>query len=258
MAATLTPWKCMRRRPAGVEDGVLPANPAFRLGRYHNTGNELKSEIQPLTREEAALLVETARQHAPREYPLFLCALRTGLRLGELLGLQWGDVEFHGRFVEVRRNLVAGRLTTPKNGRTRRADMSAQLGDTLKALLTTRKAETLKRGWPQVPEWVFCNEEGGPLDGDKLRHRVFYKVLAKAGLRRIRFHDMRHTFASLLLQQGESPTYVKEQMGHSSIQVTVDIYGHVIPGANRQAVDRLHNATNRNPGATEKEKGATA
>jgi integrase len=58
-------------------------------------------------------------------------------------------------------------------------------------------------------------------------------------MRRVRFHDLRHTFASLLLSNGESPTYVKEQMGHSSIQVTVDIYGHLIPGGNRQAVDRL-------------------
>ncbi len=86
----------------------MQANPAFRLGRYQRGGNELRPEICPLTREEGALLLETARQHARREYPLFLCALRTGLRLGELLGLQWGDLDFNGRFVEVRRNLVAG------------------------------------------------------------------------------------------------------------------------------------------------------
>jgi integrase len=97
---------------------------------------------------------------------------------------------------------------------------------------------------------VFCTESGGPLDGDNLRHRVFYKLLEKAELRRVRFHDLRHTFASLLLQNGESPTYVKEQMGHSSIQVTVDVYAHLIPGANRQAVDRLDDATGRNPRAT--------
>jgi len=60
-------------------------------------------------------------------------------------------------------------------------------------------------------------------------------------LRKVRFHDLRHTFASLLLQQGESPVYVKEQMGHSSIQVTVDLYGHLIPDGNKQAVDRLDN-----------------
>jgi len=87
--------------------------------------------------------------------------------------------------------------------------------------------------------WVFCSETGGLLDPDNLRKRVFYKILKTAGLRQIRFHDLRHTFASLLLQQGESPVYVKDQMGHSSIQITIDVYGHLIPGGNKQAVDRL-------------------
>lgn len=64
-------------------------------------------------------------------------------------------------------------------------------------------------------------------------------VLKKAGLRRIRFHDLRHTYASLLLQNRESPVYVKEQLGHHSIQITVDTYGHLVPGANREAVNRL-------------------
>ena len=194
---------------------------------------------------------------ASAAYPLFLCAVRTGLRLGELLALQWPDIDFNGRFTEVRRNLVAGRVTTPKNGKTRRVDMSAQLTATLKALLQARKKETLKNGWGSVPEWIFCTESGGPLDGADLRHRVFYKLLEKAEPRRVRFHDLRHTFASLLLQNGESPTYVKEQMGHSSIQVTVDIYGHLIPGANRQAVDRLDDATGRNPRATRSQAAIT-
>ena len=72
--------------------------------------------------------------------------------------------------------------------------------------------------------------------------KAFHRLLKSVGLRRVRFHDLRHTFASLLLQQGESPVYVKEQMGHSSIQVTVDEYGHLIPGGNRQAVDRRDGA----------------
>ena len=72
-----------------------------------------------------------------------------------------------------------------------------------------------------------------------IRDRVFYGLLTRAGIRKVRFHDLRHTFASLLLQNGESPVYVKEQMGHSSIQITVDLYGHLIPGGNKQAVDRL-------------------
>ena len=89
------------------------------------------------------------------------------------------------------------------------------------------------------PAWVFTNREGQPLDGDNVRRRVFSKALSKAKLREIRIHDLRHTFASQLIQQGESLAYVRDQLGHSSIQVTVDVYGHLVPGSNRAAVDRL-------------------
>lgn len=73
--------------------------------------------------------------------------------------------------------------------------------------------------------------------------KLFNWLLVKAELRRIRFHDIRHTFATLLIEQGESLAYVKEQLGHSSIQITVDTYGHLVPGGNRQAVDKLDDAT---------------
>src|SRR5437762_6150246 len=83
-------------------------------------------------------------------------------------------------------------------------------------------------------------------------------ALAKAGLRRFRFHDLRHTFGSLLIQGGASLTYVKEQMGHASIQITADTYGHLVPGGNRSAVDRLDSATFRNPGATKATRATAA
>ena len=76
------------------------------------------------------------------------------------------------------------------------------------------------------------------MDSSKVR-KAFSRILSKAGLSHRGLHWLRHTFASLLLQQGESLVYVKEQMGHSSIQITVDTYGHLVPGGNRQAVDRL-------------------
>ncbi len=87
---------------------------------------------------------------------------------------------------------------------------------------------------------VFPSEAGTPVDGANLR-RSFHIMLKKAGLRKIRFHDLRHTYASLLLNLGESPAYVQEQLGHYSIQITVDTYGHLIPGSNRAAVNKLDN-----------------
>ncbi len=153
----------------------------------------------------------------------------------------------------VQRTLSHGKLTTPKSGKSRRVDMSSQLTETFKALLVERKKETLQHGWGEVPQWVFISNERNPIDQANFHNRVWRKLLAKAGLRYIRVHDLRHSFASLLIQNGESLAYVKEQMGHHSITITVDTYGHLVPGGNKAAVDRLdglETATIRNPGAT--------
>jgi len=221
-----------------LEDELIVANPASRLGRLIK-GKDRKADVNPLTREEARTFLEILGEHYPKHYPFFLCALRTGMRLGELLALQWGDIDFRGGFIEVRRAFVEGEYTTPKNRKGRRIDMSRQLAETLKELRTERKRETLANGWKEFPELVFVNSAGHILQHPNLRTRVFWPALAKAGLRRIRLHDLRHTYASMLIQNGESLAYVRDQLGHHSIQITVDTYGHLVPGANRQAVDRL-------------------
>jgi integrase len=235
-----------------VEDGILPANPAFRIGRHLRKGDEPRREIHPLTREESQMFLSTIEQHWPEHHAFFLCALRTGMRLGELLAVQWGDIDFANRFIEVQRNLVSGKLTTTKNTNRRRVDMSAFLTETFERRLVAAKAAALKAGKSEPLPWVFSNREDEPLDGDNLRARVFQPALTKAKLRHVRIHDLRHTFASLLIQQGESLAYVRDQLGHSSIQVTVDIYGHLVPGSNRAAVDRLDDAPTRIPGASER------
>jgi integrase len=232
-----------------VDDDRLPANPALRMGRYLRRGDEPKREIQALTREEAAHLVAVAREHFPRWYPWVLCALRTGLRLGELLALEWADLDWNGRFLVVRRNLVRGVLTTPKSHQRRRVDMSTQLASALIEWRKEQRARWLKKG-KELPPWVFPSLEGTALEERNVRH-VFKRLLAKAELREIRLHDLRHSFASLLLQQGESVVYVKEQLGHASIQITVDTYGHLIPGANRAAVDRLDDVDATQPDASQ-------
>jgi len=221
-----------------VEDGLLAVNPAFKPGKFLPKISKRRG-INPLTREGISTLLDTTKTKAPRYYPIFLCAARTGLRMGELLALRWEDLDFHNRIIQVNRNYTHWTLTTPKSGENRKVDMSLELAQTLKDLEIDRQLEKVTRQWNELPPWVFCNELGGLLNPNHLRHRIFYGLLKKAGLRQVRFHDLRHSFASLLLQQGESPVYVKEQLGHSSIQITVDCYGHLIPGGNRQAVDKL-------------------
>jgi integrase len=133
--------------------------------------------------------------------------------------------------------------------------MSNQLVEVLQKLYTRRKREALEMGRGiQVKEIVF-HREGKMIEQDHIR-KIYNRILKKAGLHHIRVHNTRHTFSSLLLTDGVTPVYVKEQLGHSSIQMTVDIYGHLIPNSNREAVNRLDfpqpSATQAQPAQNEK------
>jgi integrase len=186
-----------------IEDGHLDRNPCMRIMRTtRQEKGEQQSKVDFLTREEVAHLLDTCQQHFPVAYPFVLLLARTGLRLGEAVAVQWGDIDFNGRFINVHNNWVDGTLTTPKSGKARRVDMSRMLTETLTALEVARKKETLKNGWGEVPAWVFTSETGTILDPDNFRRRTWARLLAKAGLRSIRIHDLRHncksTVASLL------------------------------------------------------------
>ena len=163
------------------------------------------------------------------------------MRIGELIALKPDDLHFNESFIEIRRNCVRGRISTPKSGKIRRVDMSSELRTVLKSYLTARKQEALKKGWGHPPEWLFYNNAGNLIDINHLRKRGFYRILEKAGLRKIRMHDMRHTYATLRIQKGHNIADVSKQLGHHSINITVDTYYHWIPGTNKSEVDQLDN-----------------
>jgi integrase len=221
--------------------GLISDNPATALGECYKQAPVRHAEIQPLTAVEVPIFLAAVIQHSPQHYAIFLCAIHTGLRSGELAGLQWGDLDVSGKFLMVRRSIVRGMIMPTKTGKVRKVDVSDALLETLLELRRKRKESLLAEGKNELPpdSWIFANKEGNYPDMKNLKNRHFQKCLEKAGLRQIRFHDLRHTFASLLLQNGEPLTYVKEQLGHASIKMTVDVYGHLVPGANRQAVNRL-------------------
>lgn len=231
---------------AAVEDGVLLANPAYRLGRalrLLTPPSARPDEIKAMTRAQLATFLEACRSHGDpyvrRHFPFFLLLARCGVRLGEALALTWADVDRTSRALRVRQAFSAGRLQTTKTGGSRTVDLSQQTGDVLARLETKHRTETLRRGWPEVPPWLFVNQAGQPLDDRKVR-KVFARVLKAAGLPpHFSPHSLRHTFASLLLQAGESPVYVQRQLGHASIKMTVDTYGKWLPMGNPAAVDRL-------------------
>src|SRR5215813_7661953 len=224
-----------------IEDGITEKNPASRIGKLNKHAKDKpKKKINPLTREEVQTLLKTAisEKKYSHWYPLLLCACRTGIRMGELIALKGIDIDFKGGFVHVQRNLSRGKISVTKNGKDRRVDKSRQLIACLDELLSKRRADALREEMKKPAEerkdaatvinevmedWLFQTPVGTQIDPSNLR-KIFHRLLVNAGMRRIRFHDLRHTFASLLLQNSEGLAYVKEQMGHSSIQVTVDIY----------------------------------
>ena len=128
-------------------------------------------------------------------------------------------------------------VTTTKSHKIRRVDLSPQLTAVLQSLAETRALEAGLTGQPR-PDWLFLTPAGKRVSETPLR-RAFYHCLDRAGLRRVRFHDLRHTYASLLIQQGAKPKYIQAQLGHGSIQVTMDIYGHLFEGDDRNVVNRL-------------------
>ena len=131
-------------------------------------------------------------------------------------------------------------MLTPKNRKARRVDVSRDLRRLLLKLRDERLVKAFAAGKCDIfDDLVFPSDAGTPIEMSNFCQRVFKPLLARTALRRIRFHDLRHTFGSQLIQAGASLAYVRDQMGHSSIQVTVDIYSHLIPGANVAYVDRL-------------------
>ncbi len=224
---------------SAIEDGIIAANPARRLTKFYKSAPVVHEEIHPLTHDEVPAFLQATLQYSPEYYPLFLCAIHTGMRSGELMGLQWGDIDWKDKFITVRHNIVRGDEHRTKTSKTHRVDMSDALIDVLFDLRRQRREKWLAQGKNEIPVWVFCNREGNPVDSHNVKNRHFKKCLEKAGLRHIRFHDLRHTFASLLIQNRQSLKYVCDQLGHASIKMTADVYGHLVPGANRQAMNSL-------------------
>ena len=224
-----------------IEDKIVSENPTKRLGTFYRQAPVRHEEITPLTEEESLLFLGTTLKYEPKRYPLFLCALHTGMRSGEVAGIQWPDVDWHGKFLEVRRQVVRGLVMSlkTKKGR-RRVDLSDDLLEALSNLRRRMQEEAMRKGKNEIPEWIFANSRGSFLAMDNVKSRNFKRVLRKAGIRDIRFHDLRHTFASQLLCNGANILYVSQQLGHANPQITMKIYSHWIPNDNqREAMNRL-------------------
>jgi integrase len=213
---------------AAIDEEIVNGNPVKDILKRLGIAKKSSNEVEPFTGDEIYHLLNTCKRDFGTYHLFFLTACRTGMRLGELLGLEWSDVNWNENYILVQRSFKNGEKNRPKNGLSRRVDISDQL-----------KCELLK--WNDAEdsdEKLIFHKNGIHISQNSIRN-VFNRLLDRARLPHKRIHDLRHTYASLLLTNGETPVYVKEQMGHSGIDITVNTYGHLIPGCNRQAVNHL-------------------
>ncbi len=214
------------------KDKAITQNPChgFTIGTKEDLSR--KPKLEPLNSEELTVLLKTFSIHRGEHYALIMVLGFAGLRIGEAVGLKWSDIHFEDRYIHVQRAYSHDTWGNVKNGKDRKVDLSRLLATVLKERKLAAKPGQ---------ELIFPNREGrNPINASNFRKRVFYPMLKEAGLRRVRVHDLRHTFASLLIDQTKNLHYVKEQLGHSSIKVTSDIYGHLLkPTGEKRQIDIL-------------------
>ena len=206
--------------PRNVADVVKPPRP-------------VPKEMVALSTDETRKLLDAAAED--RLEALYVLAVHTGMRQGELLALRWQDVDMENAIVSVRRTLTrsGGKVTfgEPKTKKSRRSiRLAPQAMEALRAHLERqlRDMEILGDRY-RDQGLVFTTDTGAPINPSNLRQRSFAPLLKRAGLPHMRFHDLRHTCATLLLSRGVHPKFVQELLGHGTIAITLDTYSHVMP-----------------------------
>lgn len=197
-----------------------------------------KKEVTPFSPEQARAFLQAA--NGERLEALYILAVHTGMRQGELLALRWDDVDLNNGVLRVRGTKTARSRRTVKLSETAlealRSHLTRQLGE-------IDRAEQL---W-QENGLVFATEIGTSLNRHNLTQRTFKPLLERAGLPQIRFHDLRHTCATILLSQGVHAKFVQELLGHATIAITLDTYSHVLPGMSDGLADAIDQALTEPP-----------
>jgi integrase len=213
---------------SAIEDELIEVNPCRMMGKYTGSGNV--RDIDPLTAEEVSTLLQNAQERLSETcYTLFLVAVRTGLRLGEILALEWPDIDFDERTAEISKSWNYKRKTmgSPKNDKSRRVDLTPGTIEALRKLKKTTKVVS-------IDGVIFGDDKGS-----RLVHSTLYRALKEVAPRDIRIHDLRHTYATLRVAKGDNIVDVSNQLGHHAVGFTLDKYAHWMPGEHKSQVDEL-------------------
>jgi integrase len=211
-----------------LDSRIIATNPCAGLGRKLKLNDAPESdveEVKAFTAEQLTQFFEAAK-HSPMPYgPLFWTLALTGMRSGEGVGLRWSDLDLERKSLHVQRTISGDFLSTPKSGRDRVVRLSETAARLLHKLSLTRVDRAKRFKWTSIPESIFTTRLGQPPSAYSVRV-AFLDVLKRAGLPSHHSpHSLRHTFATLLLQNGESLQFVRQQLGRATIQLTADLYG---------------------------------
>jgi integrase len=219
-----------------VESEVIEHSP---LNGMKFTKPKTKQTFDPLTEQETVLLLDEMEKYRDGAfYPHALCLLRTGLRIGELMALTWSDIDFENRLMTISKSMDrTGKTTTPKNRKSRKVDMSKQLTEVLRDLKGKEWKEAAKNNRPTL-QHVFPGN-GKRVPGLNAFRNALRDCLKGAGLRHVRIHDLRHSYATIRLLRGHNIGDVAFQLGHSDVSITYRVYAHWIPGKFKSQVDEL-------------------
>ena len=216
-----------------VRHKYLDHNPVRDAERPRTQGAVKEKKIRILTPDEIKAFLDTTTNQ--KYYTLFRLAIMSGARQGELLGLKWSDVDWEASQVCIERTFNNQAWYEAKTEASKRR---IDIGPGMIAELKKWKLACM----PNKLNLIFPNEAGQPMNHNNLVSRHFNPALKKAGIDRIRFHDLRHTYASLLIEQGENVKYIQSQLGHSSPTVTLNVYAHLMKPAHQEAAVKLEKA----------------
>jgi len=225
-----------------VRFNLIPFNPAARV----DPPKIRQEEITPLDAEQARRFLHAAR--GDRFEALYVLSLTTGLRMGEALGLRWSDIDLDAGTLRVNRQVQRMRgggglvFSEPKNASRRTLELPQRALEALRSHRKEQAEEKLRAADYGDSGLVFATGKGTPIDAQNIVNRYFKPLLKRAELPDIRWHDLRHTYATLLLARGTHPTYVQKSLGHASVQLTLDRYSHWMPSMGRNTAEGIDEA----------------
>lgn len=230
-------------------EGVVERSPVTSLGKFIGGASRRKEKVDPFSLEELHKVEAKIAEKFPAHYEFVLLMARTGVRIGEAIGLQWKDLDFEKGIALIRRNIPIHRQVqrTKTKSSERSVDLSPELVQALRLLLKRRREAYFAKGETEIPKWVFCGQRGEPVQYSNFRRRCWLKALKDAKVRERTPHDLRHSYASLMLLAGEPLSYVSAQLGHRSPEITLRVYAHWIPGTKRSAIHALDCRPAENP-----------